>query len=643
MYISTGDKDAIRYSGCVGILKSTDGGKTWSTTGLQGTQEYNTLMVHEILIHPDNSNIIYVATNRGLLKSTNAAASFNELTEGNIYDLELMPGNPETIYIVKDKDVYVSTNSGSSFSKKWGPTTADRCMIAVTKAAPNNVYISAKEGVYVSTDKGLNFEKMSDSPTEMPSYWFKWAINVSPQNENEIYVGSTFIYKSLDGGKTWSNITGSETRNPNKYVHLDFHDLEFSGNILYAGTDGGIYKTPDGGSTWNNLSKGMGIKEFYRLGTSKSNPDLIVAGAQDNGTSIYKNGTWYEWLGSDGMEALVHPTNENILYGSQQYGDWHKTTDGGKTRNSHDAPEFGPWVTPAVMHPSNPDIIYAGYEAVWKTTDGMKTWKRLPDLGAKGLVEALAISESNPDVLYASVYEKIFRTTDGGNSWEEITNGLQVSDISYITIDPKNAQKVAISVTGEYRGKKVYLSSNGGDTWENISQNLPNFPARCVVFDYTGNDGLYVGMEVGVYYRNKNMSEWDSYFDNLPNSPIGELEISLKAGKIRAATYGRGLWEAPLYGEAGGDAPSSIVDHASSTAIKLVPNSTNDLLRIDITSELAYTRSKIGLYDMSGKLVKSAISDVRNPRIDISGLEAGVYIVKVQLGQDNISQKFLKK
>ena len=86
MYISTGDKDAIRYSGCVGILKSTDGGKTWSTTGLQGTQEYNTLMVHEILIHPDNSNIIYVATNRGLLKSTNAAASFNELTEGNIYD-----------------------------------------------------------------------------------------------------------------------------------------------------------------------------------------------------------------------------------------------------------------------------------------------------------------------------------------------------------------------------------------------------------------------------------------------------------------------------------------------------------------------------------------------------------------------------
>ena len=119
-----------------------------------------------------------------------------------------------------------------------------------------------------------------------------------------------------------------------------------------------------------------------------------------------------------------------------------------------------------------------------------------------------------------------------------------MSDISYITIDPKNAQKVAISVTGEYRGKKVYLSSNGGDTWENISQNLPNFPARCVVFDYTGNDGLYVGMEVGVYYRNKNMSEWDSYFDNLRNSPIGELEISLKAGKIRATTYGRGLWEA---------------------------------------------------------------------------------------------------
>ena len=92
------------------------------------------------------------------------------------------------------------------------------------------------------------------------------------------------------------------------------------------------------------------------------------------------------------------------------------------------------------------------------------------------------------------------------------------------------------------------------------------------------------------------MSEWDSYFDNLPNSPIGELEISLKAGKIRAATYGRGLWEAPLYGEAGGDAPSSIVDHASSTAIKLVPNSTNDLLRIDITSELAYVITSYSIH-----------------------------------------------
>jgi photosystem II stability/assembly factor-like uncharacterized protein len=545
IYIGTGDRDANdNYS--IGVLKSTDGGYTWNLTGLDWDITQNRTIA-KLLIDPANPDILFAATTNGVYKTTDAGNSWDNVLSGDIDDMEFKPGDPNTVYAVTES-FYKSTNGGETFTLVSGVPDDNRAQIAVTEANPSYVYFfSYENGIYRSENSGSSFTERSASPTEGSQGWYDLAMAVSHVNAEEVHIGEINTYRSMNGGQSWAQTTDWYWGNSYGYTHCDIHEMVFYGGTLYIGSDGLISKSTDSGNNWTDLSQGICIRQFYRIAGSRTNPYKLMGGSQDNGTSVFTNDHWHEWLGADGMEAAIDHSNENIIYGTSQGGNFYKSNNGGNGGNvSITQPGAGAWVTPFVMHPVDPLTIFVGIGNVRKTTNGMMSWTTISDLGS-GNIRNMYISESDPDYLYVSKSEAIYRTTDGGTSWDNITGGLPDLFITYIAVHPLDQEMVAVSLSGFDDGDKVYISYDAGDTWQNFSYNLPNIPANCVIFNNDQGNGLYVGMDVGIYYIDNSLAEWEPFIEGLPNVIITEMEIHNESGKIRAGTYGRGLWESDLH------------------------------------------------------------------------------------------------
>lgn len=548
-----------------GVQKSTNGGDTWSNTGSQIPASATT---YKVLVHPSNSNIVFAANYWGLYRSTNGGTSWTEVIDARMEDIEFKPGDPSVVY-ASGRDFYKSTDGGENFTKITnGISHTDRTMIAVSPANPNYVYVVQADGsefgyLYRSTDSGTSFSIRAQNNGSNTNYfgyeadgtgnggqaWYDMAICVSNTNANEVHIGGIITWRSTDGGVNL--VATAEWFYPNGtgYNHADIHALEYVDGVLYAGTDGGIYKSTNTGNTWTDLSAGLGIRQFYRIGVSKTNPDIVAGGSQDNGSSILKPSGWIDWLGADGMETIIDFTNPDIIYGTSQNGSLYKTTNGGASRLGISEPSGnGNWVTPWLMDPDNPTTLYLGYEEVHKTTNGASTWTAISSFGGRSITE-MAIAQSNKQYLYVSKEmpdswspSRLYRTTDGGSTWQTLINDGSLGRINYIAVHPDNESVVAVATsTG------VFKSTDAGANWTNITGNLPGITKRCVVFEAGTHEGLYVGLNVGIYYRDKDMANWDSFMAGLPNVQISELEIHEGSQKIRAATYGRGLWESFLY------------------------------------------------------------------------------------------------
>jgi photosystem II stability/assembly factor-like uncharacterized protein len=203
------------------------------------------------------------------------------------------------------------------------------------------------------------------------------------------------------------------------------------------------------------------------------------------------------------------------------------------------------------MHPVIPNIIYAGYKDVYKSVNGGYSWTKISDNLTEGVnLNALAVAGSNDDHIYASARDKIWKTNDGGDTWTDISDGISDHYITGIAVSETDPNKVWVTLSGYEAGEKVYYSDNGGQSWSNYSEGLPNVPANCIIYENASNSALYTGTDIGVYYRDRSMSQWADYSGNLPNVIVNDLAIHYSAGKLRAGTYGRGLWESDLYPEA---------------------------------------------------------------------------------------------
>jgi hypothetical protein len=310
------------------------------------------------------------------------------------------------------------------------------------------------------------------------------------------------------------------------------------------------------------MGSGLKVTQFYRLGVSATDPTVLIAGAQDNGTKSAGSALWRDVLGGDGMEALVDYTDADIMFGSLYYGAIYKSTNGGLSfsPSTLGITEDGAWVTPYVMHPTNHNILFAGFNNVWKSTSGGGGWTKLGQLGG-GALTILAVAPSDPDVIYCGRSSQLIRSTNGGAVWNTLTLPPGAGALTYLAVHPQDANVLWVTSSGYSAGNKVYASNDGGSTWTNISGSLPNAPANCIVFQNNSPDRLYVGTDIGVYYRDLNTGDWVDFNGGLANVVVSELEIQYATRKIRAATYGRGIWESDIVEDQGvvlGQSPSAI-------------------------------------------------------------------------------------
>lgn len=570
VYILTGDGDgADTYS--IGVMKSTDGGVSWNPTGLSWGVT-NFVRGYKLLMHPTNSSIMFAITNAGIYKTTDGWVSYTNVQSGSFRDMEFKPGDPATAYAVTTNTFYKSTDTGSS----WGttgtglPSSENRVALAVTPANANYVYYLAGpggasgsgtfRGLYRSADSGATFTTMSTTPNILGSdvngggtgdqSWYDLAIAVNPGNANNTITGGVNVWRSTDGGSSHSLSAYWYSPGASQYVHADIHDLVYNplDNKLYCGSDGGISVSTDHGQTWTNIWNGLQIMQFYKISGVEANQNLIIGGTQDNGSNKYTGSTNIQHiLGGDGMDNMIDYTNNNILYYSFQNGGLQRSINGGVTSTPiKPAGSTGAWVTPYAMDSSNPSIIYGGYSDVYRSTNMGTTWT---NLGSDGR-GALAVGINDGSRLYAANNNVIQTSSNTGGSWTNVTGpwpgGLTITDIA---IDPANASRVWITLSGYTAGQKVYESTNAGSSWTNISGSLPNVPALSIAYENTGGspaDAIYIGMAVGVYYTSDS-TPWTLYNTGLPNVPIYDLEINHTNGKIRAGTFGRGLWESPLF------------------------------------------------------------------------------------------------
>lgn len=581
IYIATGDGDAgDTYS--VGVLKSTDGGDTWNTTGLNWSTA-QTRRITRLLMHPDNPAVLFAAGS-GIYRSTDAGASWIQVSANVYRDMEFKPGAPDTMYASGNSAAVVrSTDGGITWSaSSTGISGAiGRIALGVSAANPEVVYALAANnsnsgfaGFFRSTNSGASWTLMSNAPNILGwdyngtdtggQGWYDLAVAVAPLDANEVFVGGINNWRSTNGGATWTLSSLWYNRGSTPTVHADQHDLYFvpGSDMLFAGNDGGIYVSVDHGYGWTWLGSGLKITQFYRFGLSAGNPDILIAGSQDNGTKARGPSQWRDALGGDGMEALVDYTNPDIMFGSLYYGDINKSINGGLSfvPATSGITEQGGWVTPYIMHPTNPQILFAGFSNVWKTTNGGASWTRSGVLGG-GTLSLLAIAPSDPNVLYAGRSAALARSTDGGATWGSIPLPAGAGALTYLAVHPENPGSIWVTSSGYSAGNKIFRSDDGGGTWTNISGSLPNVPANCVVYQRNSPERVYVGTDIGVYYRDLTTGDWQDFNTGLANVIVNELEIQDAARKLRAATYGRGIWESDLVPDEGvvlGQSPSAI-------------------------------------------------------------------------------------
>ncbi|MCP5103382.1 MAG: hypothetical protein GY950_08385 [bacterium] len=583
MYIATGDKERGSTLSS-GIMKSTDGGLNWDFTGLNPMAQEK-CKISRMHMLPGDPETILASSNKGIYKTVNGGQTWEVKETGDFYDIEVSPADPTTWYASRSAaGVYRSYDSGETWTRLTNGLPAPgpgigRIVIAVSRSAPSILYAVYSQdragegwiwglyGAYRSSDGGNTWPLQARYPNLLG--WdvqgndtggqggFAFVLEINPTDPDTVFVGSVNLWRSTNGGVNWGIVARS--------VHVDYHDLAFRPGtepVLYSCTDGGFYKSENNGANWTDLSSGLAIQQVYRLGLSRQDPNMLVVGAQDNGSEIMVNNQWRSVYGGDGTGCLIDYNDSSTIYCSWQFGHLVRSTNGGGTFGDVFFRDGAAWITPFVMHPGDSNTLYAGVSGVYKTTNRGSNWNAISGELSAFPLTVLAVAPSNPDHIWCSDGTRLFKTVNGGTDWIELNRALFPAGviITHLAIHPRDPEKVWLTFGGYGRWNstftwenmayivdkpKVFHTTGGGVTWTDVSGLLPNIPANCIVVDAPSLD-VYVGTDLGVFHSAAGVGEWKRFDNGLPNVIITDMEIHEAAGKIVAATYGRGVWESPL-------------------------------------------------------------------------------------------------
>jgi photosystem II stability/assembly factor-like uncharacterized protein len=661
----------------IGILKTTDGGNTW-TKSLDWT--YNSQRgIWRVQYNPFNSNILYSATSEGVYKY-NGSSWVKSLDVKMVMDLEVNPldsniiyasvGNLTNITPLPDVGIYKTTNAGTNWVKLSGglpATWTGKTTIEVCKADPTIITASVSNdlsyiGYYKSTNSGTNWTALSTSVPIGNQGWYNNANLIKPDNANLILVGTLNIEKSTNGGTSfttksdWSAwntgaVPPGQPEGPSNFVHADVHYITTNpkdANKVYILADGGLYRSNDFGETFYSCNGGFVTSQFYNsFSNSFQDSTWCLGGLQDN-RAAFSQGTnaWYKTFVGDGFWTAVNSANDNICYVEYSYGDISKSNNRGQSWTDIGPPGNGNganycFSAPYVSAKSNPNIMYVGGTGIYKSTTGGGNWQGpygASVFGGNRLL-SMAVSFTNQDTLYVGSAPSVtaagvFRSYNGGLNWTNVTGNLPNRFVTDLTVNPNNSKEV-IAVFGGFgtlAPGHVFRTINNGDTWTDISGNLPDVPHASVVMDPLYTQNIYVGNDLGTYVTTNGGTNWYEYRTGMPYAMVFDLSISYTNRKLRAATYGNGIWQRDLVQN-----PVSVGN--SNTIVKdfklyqNYPNPFNPSTKIKFDlNKPAFVDIKV--YDLKGGEIKNIYSRYdgtgnHETQFDASSLTSGVYFYSI--------------
>lgn len=601
-----------------GVYRSTDAGKTWEHQGLAATKH-----IAGLSIHPGNPDIIYVAaqgalyapsSERGVYKSADGGQNWEKVLyvddNTGCSHLIMDPTNPRILYAAMwqhqrlpwqivsggpGSGIYKSVNSGKTWERltKGLPNELGKISLSVSAAKPDKVYAliesdSEKEqgGLYVSEDAGTNWSRISKDHRLVQRAWYYIEVFADPNDANTVYVLNAPALKSIDGGKTWTRLSGT---------HGDYHDLwinpQNSQNMVIS-NDGGAAITFNGGETWSRQSN-MPTAQFYRLNVDNHYPYRIYAGQQDNSSvriaSANLSGrsiTERDWTYSAGGESAFlafDPFNPRLVLGGSYQGTIEaldsETGDGQRimaapyqylAMEAKDMKYRFNWNAPIIWSKHQPKTFYHGANVLLKTQDGGQSWEEVSlDLtrnddskqgkgGAPytnegaggenyGTLSYVVESPHEAGTIYTGSDDGlVYITRDYGQTWDNITpEGLEECLINAIEVSPHSPATVYIATTRyKFNDNRpgLYKSTDYGKTWIAINNGLPaqDTPTRVIREDGVVSNLLYVGTEHGIYCSFSGGQKWTPLQLNLPITPITDLRVH--HNDLIVATQGRSFW-----------------------------------------------------------------------------------------------------
>ena len=647
-----------------GIYRSVDGGFTWNMTNFNpvnlgwGGLGAND-RIYKIVYHPTIPDMVFVGTSKGIFKSTDNLQTWTQsLSSSDITDIDFHPTNSAILYLYDDyywganqNVVLKSTNTGASYSASNQITgnNDSRLIISVSPDCASCVYVASGNGIWKSTDEGVNFTYLNNPGNSCDGFV------VNDLDTAKMIYGYLDIEGSNDGGQTFSQITfwsqgTNASFNNGLYVHADLRDAKCINGVYYVATDGFLSRSLNNGSTWEILSQGTGIRENYSLGISQSNHYRSMVGSQDNGTSIKHKSTWIEFYGADGMEAIIHPLNDDWMIGSLQYGGRRITKNGGATQGGATPPgQSGGWVAPLMYDPNDHMTVYSLGENIYKSSNFGTSWDSIGTPSFSGTISEAAIAQNNSNIIVVSRGSSIEKSVNGGTSFTDISNNLPNFTITDIAFVPANDNIIFVTFAHHQNdNQKIYMSTNQGTSWTNVTFNLGNMPIRKIVIDHLPVPNIYVGAEIGVYTMPLFGTNWSLYNTDLPNMAIEDMEVMWGSNTLRAATWGRGLWEFALVGRA--DFPAIVKTSITDTPNDIQPVDNNPQyvtakISYDNTISSAYVKYSINNLSFNNTLLMSNTIDstwVTNNPIPSGSIDDKIYFKVFAVGNNSDTSETYK-
>ncbi len=658
----------------IGLLKSIDGGTTWSKSidwqfdDLRGVQD--------IIINPLNPNTLFTATTEGTFKSLDAGLTWTLVQNSRMAsDLLMIPGDTSQIFLSAGNSfspnpgIFKSIDGGNSFvqiTTGLPATFSGKAMLDVCASNTQIMYASIGEqltglGLYKSTNGGTNWFQVN--PTDFQTYqgWYAHDVVVKPTNPDIVITCGIDVWKSTNGGTTldqktyWYNWDFDNTlvggpEGPPDYVHADIHRMYYhplDDEIIYLATDGGVFRSIDGGDSFEGCNGGYHTQQFYANFSCSSTDSLFaIGGMQDNATAVYEgNAGWRRVIGGDGLSTAIHPTNDQIVYGSSQYLNVDKSTDKAQNFNGLNIPNstLTNFAGPFVLCPSSPNTLYGGRDIVYKSVNAGQSWTATNSNAVLdgNAVLVLEVSDTNPDLVYAATAPVtvpqvgLFKTTNGGNFWTNVTAGIPNRYIMDIAIDPLVNTTVYVTLSG-FGTPHLFRSLNGGTTWSAYGNGLPDIPVNTITIDPLNTSIMYLGNDIGIYVSIDAGLNWQPFNDGLIDATfVMDIAISPFNRKLRLATHGKGIYERDML-------PITITANTENTPIEYYfsPNPVID--QLTITTPNFDSTTKLQIFNAKGEIIKKQIITDATTNIDLTNLASGIYFIQLKIKGTSRIEKIVK-